>query len=669
MLLRLPAILALAFPVPAGAQDRPDTTRMPDLVVRAPEAVTTIGGSSAVRARLDSLALPAAATVEQVLRALPSLHVRRNSRGEAELSVRGSGSRQVAVLLDGIPLTLSWDGRADWSVIPATAPQEIRVVRGVSSMLHGPNVLGGVVELSVGQSLLQPRDAAADIAVEGDHVGGVAARVTALLPFGSRGRWLVRGGMGYRSSPGDPLARGVVEPLPAGRRLRVNTDTRSLDAFASVRYHAPAGAWVSWSGSGFDAERGIAAELETDNARFWRYPEVRRLVTAVSAGTGMRRSPFGGTGDLEASLGLDAHRTAIDAYASRGYDSVTGFERGDGRTVTARLLGDQTLGPRGDLRLGLTLADIRHDESLPGGEARYRQELRSAGLETVWRLVEGRRGIRFLRLSLGGARDAARTPETGGREPLGTLTGWGARAGFTMGLGGGSTLVHGSLSRRARFPALRELYSGALDRFAPNPDLGPETLVVLETGLTVRPGRDTDLQVTVFRQRLNDAVVRIVLPDRRFMRVNRDRLESTGVEAVVSTRLGPVAVSGDATLQSVKLTDPAGGGGARPENLPEAAAALRAAFPVALGVAVMIEGRSIGRQYCLHPGTGLETALEGRTVLNGILTRQWRLARPGRPLQRFETRLALDNAGGVALWDQCGLPQPGRLARLQLRVF
>ena len=40
----------------------------------------------------------------------------------------------------------------------------------------------------------------------------------------------------------------------------------------------------------------------------------------------------------------------------------------------------------------------------------------------------------------------------------------------------------GGLSRRGRFPSLRELYSGALGRFEPNPDLRSETLLGAEAG-------------------------------------------------------------------------------------------------------------------------------------------------------------------------------------------
>ena len=671
----LTATLLAAATTPGSTQQR-DTTRtdttvvMSEIVVRGATPVTTVGGAGALRARLDSLNVSAAPTMEQVLRAIPMIHVRRNSRGEAELSVRGSESRQVAILVDGVPLTLAWDARADVSVIPASAPQEIEFVRGLSSMLYGPNVLGGIVELNVGTSLLQPRSPAFEVGSEIDHVGGYRAGAAVTLPFATdSGRWLVRGGASHYATPGQPLARGVTEAIPGDLSLRLNTDAASVDGFAAVRYFNFGGEWFSFSGSTFRADRGIAAELGVPDAsaRLWRYPQVSRTLLVVSGGTGDRTTPLG-RGDLEASIGLDLGRTDIDAYPDRVYAQPTAFEDGDDRTVTLRLLGDHTLGPRGDLRAAFTLSDIRHDEFLPGDSARYRQRLLSVGAETLWRVLEDGDAIEFVRLTAGGAYDVGRTPESGGRPSLGTLTEWGGRVGMTMGFAGGRVLGHAGVSRRARFPALRELYSGALDRFAPNPDLVPEHLVAVEAGVTARVGR-AELQAVGFRHQLHDAVARTTLADGRFFRVNRDRLTSTGVELLATVTVGRAQLGGDATLQRVDLTDPVAGVSNRPENLPEVFGAVHAAVPLPFAVRAFAEARYTGVQSCIDPGTGQDVELDGGAVINADVSRSWKLGRSGGWVDRLEARVSVDNALDTALYDQCGLPRPGRLVRFQLRVY
>ncbi len=666
--------LSCAFPASAQQRDtlRTDTMvfRIEEIRVQARRPVTTVGGASAIEVTVDSLGLGAAPTVEEVLREIPAVHVRTNSRGEAEISVRGSESRQVAVLVDGVPLTLGWDARTDVSVLPAGAAHEVTLVRGLSSILHGPNVLGGVVEMSVARGTAFPERASADFSGAYDGVGGYASAVHAAIPLETgSGRWLVRAGAGLRDSPGAPLADGVSEPVLTDESLRLNTDMNSIDGFVALRYARDAGGWLSFAASTFKAERGIAGELGADEPRLWRYPHISRTIIATSAGTGDRVTPFG-RGDVEASVGVDVGRSEIRSYATRAYDEITGTEDGDDRTLSLRLLADHTLGGRGDLRAAFTMADIRHDATVDGALSKYQQRLGSVGAETVWRLVDDHDGmIEALRLSVGGALDRGETPLTGGLPSLGTLDDWGARVGLTALTNDGNTLFHAGMSRRGRFPALREMYSEALNRFEPNPDLHPEHLVAFEGGVTTRAG-EGELQLVGFHHRLSDAIRRITLPDRRRKRVNSDRLESTGVEMLVSQTWSGLAVGGSLTLQAVKLTDPATALSTEPENLPETAGRAYVRIPLAEGTTFGAEADYTGAQYCQDPNTGADVRLDGGTWLNADVARVWALPPSGMGfLTRLETRLSADNLTDTALYDQCGLPRPGRLLRFQIRLF
>src|SRR5690606_35845402 len=110
-----------------------------------------------------------------------------------------------------------------------------------------------------------------------------------------------------------------------------------------------------------------------------------------------------------------------------------------------------------DLRSSFTLADITHENVVDGVSADYLQRLASVAGETVWRLLEGPAGpVDALRLSVGAAWDRATAPQTGGLESLGTLHDWGGRIGLSAVVDGGDALLHAGLSRRGRFPALRE---------------------------------------------------------------------------------------------------------------------------------------------------------------------------------------------------------------------
>ncbi|MDX1495161.1 MAG: TonB-dependent receptor, partial [Longimicrobiales bacterium] len=602
-----------------------------------------------------------------VLKEINGIHVRTNSRGQAEISVRGSESRQVAVLLDGVPLTLGYDARTDLSILPATALREVSFVRGMSTLLHGPNVLGGVVEMGVARTNRFPDTRSLEFNASVDHLGGYSTSASGILPFETRdGQGMVRGGIGFRDSPGMPLPDGVTEPVSAGDDLRLNTDLNNLDGFLAARYRTEDGAWTSLSATSHRAERGIAAELGADNPRLWRYPNIRRTIVALSGGTGDRATPLG-RGDLEASIGYDMGATDIRSFASRAYDVVDSEENGDDRTLTLRLLGDHTLGSRGDLRSSLTYADIRHDETVDGEFRAFRQELLSAAVENVWRLIDEPVGpFSSLRLSYGGAYDRGSTPRTGGLPSLPVIHDWGARVGLSGLVNDGNTMLHVSASRRGRFPALREAYSEALDRFEPNPDLRPEHLTALEVGVTSRVGSG-EVQVVGFGQKLTDAIRRISLPNGRRQRINSEELASVGVELLASQTFGALEVGGELTLQAVQLTDPATMINTEPENVPERVASAHLRFPVAGGFNSSVEVDYTGPQYCIDPDSGQDVRLDGGSWFNATLSKVWPWAGGGG--SRVETSLSALNITDTALYDACGLPRAGRLLRLQVRVF
>jgi iron complex outermembrane receptor protein len=372
---------------------------------------------------------------------------------------------------------------------------------------------------------------------------------------------------------------------------------------------------------------------------------------------------------VEASLGVDLGHSEIRSYATRAYQDVAGTEDGTDRTVTLRLLGDHTLARRGELRGSFTYSDILHEAIVNEASAEYQQRLMSLAGESVWRLMEDPGGwVQSLRLSVGGVWDRGSTPRTGGLESLGILDDWGARVGLSALVNDGAMALHAGVSRRGRFPALRETYSEALNRFKPNPDLHPEHLLALEAGVTTRAGTG-EIQVVGFHHKLTGAIRRITLPDKMRMRVNADELRSTGLEVLLSQSFGPVRLEGDLMLQRVELTDPATTVSGEPENMPERSGRARVSFPLLAGLTAGAEAEYTGKQFAQHPDTGADVDLEGGVWWNGLLSRSWSLPPHVGFVQRLETVVSVDNLADTALYDQFGLPRPGRLFRVQVRAF
>lgn len=682
--LALAATLALLAPgwVEAqapGSRIAPDTLpadtlptfRIEGIRVIGGRAMTTPGGSSAVQARVDSLAIPPAPSLETVLRSLPLIQLRVNSRGEAQPAMRGGEDRQIAVIYDGIPLTLGWDHRTDLSLIPMSAARSITLSRGLPSVLLGPNITTGVVEVDLarGEERLAGVDPlTAGVGVEGTGGYSLSATGESLLDRVA-GQWVFRTGVGFRDRPGfaapraDPGSRlGVRETA-----LRLNSDVRQVNGYLQGRYRGDSGAWLSMAASGFELERGVPPETHIENPRLWRYPEQRKVLAAVTGGTGFRRTPWG-EGDAEFAVGIDLGHYRIDSYRSVAFDEVVGTEVADDRTLTFRLLWDHTLGEHGELRGTATWADITHDEVTDGETALYRQRLWSIAGENIWRLPRGR----ATSVSLGASLDGADTPETAGRTPLDRLEAWGGRVGVSSVNAAGTIRLHAAASRRMRFPALRELYSGALGRFLPNPELRPEEQRGVEAGVTFSSS-GSEVQLVAFLDERSDGIVRTTVqtPEGpKFFRVNQERVRGNGLEVLASHRLGPLTTGGDLTLQRVRAIVPGG----RSELEYEPAAVGRAFLGAEIGPHLQVTGdlRVRGAQKCVDPAGGGLLPLGGSRVLDLGIERWSTL--PGGPRSphlpsRMSLSLGVDNVTDALVLDQCGLPQPGRNFRLQLRVF
>lgn len=674
----LPLAVALfTIAMPAGAQSRADSIRADSaqqlltVKVSTSRAAALVGGASAVVIKPEELRSSPAPLLDQALRESPFVYVHQNSRGEMELSVRGSDSRQAAVLIDGLPITLGWDHRTDVSLIPITGTERLVIVRGLGSLLNGPNTLGGSVEIT--------HDAYGE--TEGGRVWAGAAidqysATVGTLGYGRRfsnignGALSLRVGMAHRQRDGVALPSGAIDPS-AKDDLRTGTDLKETDGFASLRWSNTKGRSIGFTISGFDAAKGVPPEEHVTSPRLWRYPYAKRNLAMATANTGVFSTPFG-HGSLDVGVGVNSGKFKIETFTDRTYSTVNGQELGDERTLISRAHFTHSLGVA-TLRAAYTGADVTYDETLgTDSPAKYQQKLNSTGVE-----IETPVGSRTS-LTGGVVFDNTSTPKTGGRtpgqEPF-DATGW--RVGLSHELSE-RVRLHTSISERSRFPALRELYSGALNRFRPNPDLKPETLLGMEAGLTANQFLSSVTQSTVqivgFRHNLDDAVVRTTLRNpTRFMRVNRDRIESSGAEVLAGFVFGAnpdraVSLNGDATLQKITLFDMTANDAERhAENNPEMRGRVEVGLPLPVQLRAFATARYTGKQYCLNGDTGDEMELKGQMVSDVAIQRTFPVTKRGG-ISWFRALLSLDNIANSIVYDQCGLPQPGRTLRVTLSV-
>jgi iron complex outermembrane receptor protein len=655
VLIPLCAAGAAFAPAPAAAEaegeESEKTTRLEELVVTAPASPTRVTPPEVVLGS-EALLLQQPRTLDEALNGLPGVMVRTNSRGEAVARVRGAEERQTQVFLDGAPASVPWDGRFDMSFLPAPLIGEITVVKGGAPIEYGANTVAGVVDLHT-------RRGAAD-----------GSGLTALAEGGSHGyfsgaavgtwasdRYEATAAAGYLSRDAfalsDPSAAPFSQP---DDDARTNTDLDAWTLFGAAGGEL-GGLRARVSLLHVDAERGIAPEGHVDPApRYWRYPDWRLTQATLNAEADLGPVRVRGVG-----WGQWFGQT-IDAYSDVTYTTVRSREVDDDTTWGGRATATHALG-RGEARWSAMAQTSAHDQldiTLPAGtvlDRSFRQDLFSLGVEADQPLGE------TLQATVGAAYDRATNPRTGDKPPQAPMDAWAGSAALRWRAAPGVT-VSAIVAQRTRFPSARELFGEALGRFAPNPDLRPETALLgdlVVDWVTPRVTLSVNPFVVDSRDTISQRVVSMGGVSRR-QRFNLEGSTGAGVDAVLQARLTPrLTAELGATFLDAHASEADGGQRLvqRPDHELDAALAWQDER-----FSARAELRRIGPAVDLGPDGG-EVDLPSATEINlaGAIV----VARPAG-LGRIEVTGAIDNLTDEVILPQIGLPAPGRTIRVGVRL-
>lgn len=88
-----------------------------------------------------------ARSLDEALREIPSINVRNGADGTPRLDIRGLRTRQIKLLVNGIPFNSAEDGQFDPTLIPTFAIGRLQLQAGASSVLYGDGGMGGVLDI------------------------------------------------------------------------------------------------------------------------------------------------------------------------------------------------------------------------------------------------------------------------------------------------------------------------------------------------------------------------------------------------------------------------------------------------------------------------------------------------------------------------------------------
>ena len=619
--------------------------------------------------RLPSRVLPPVVEIEEeellelqpdsaadAVRELPGVSVRVNSRGEAIARVRGSEERQTQVFIDGAPLAVPWDGRADIGVLPAGLIGSVAATKGAVPIEYGANAVAGVIDLRTRAG--EERTLAASARV--GSLGFIDGSAVATLPAGDFGFTFAAAAL---TRDAEPVASLKALPFsqPKSRR-RLNTDLDSMSLFGAAQLtRGPV--LVRASLLHFEAARGIAPESDRDPAenapRYWRYPRIAQ--TQLILGSEL---DFGPRTALRLAGWRQWFGQTILQFRDQTYSTLRAREQDADDTLGGRAVLTTEAGPL-TFRLVGTAQTSRHaqrDTPLPlgpeGPTLVYRQNLYTLGGEADASLGRGR-------ATVGLAYDHSTNPLTGDKPAQPARGALAFSAAYRLPLGNRWSLS-ASGGRRNRFPSARELFGEALGRFLPNPELKPEQAWLADIEVRHETERLSAF-VNPFFARVEDTIAqRVVRVDGRNLRQRYNMSGSTsyGVDAALSwrvdNRLG-------LELAGTVLRARSDAGSAPFRRLPQRPSyelSAAADFDVTERLFLRAELRRIGPAVDLGQD-GAKARLAPGNEVN--LRARWHVGDlPGGP--RLFLVGSVENLFNDVVTPQLGLPLPGRAFRIGFQL-
>jgi outer membrane receptor protein involved in Fe transport len=569
------------------------------------------------RARLDH---SPSNRLEDVLRDVPGFQQFRRSdsrsanptsQGATLRALGGNASSRALLILDGVPLSDPFGGWISWPALDPRRLGLVRIVRGGGTGANGPGALAGTIELT----------SAAPDALGGPSTGLAYGSRDSLDAFAGAGVPLGDGfvsasatwaqGDGFipviedQRGPADrasPYRQGsvavrAVTPVAAGLELQANlaafTDARERGTAFSEIDTAGADGSLRLVGRGalpFSAlfyvqVRDFSNQFAAVNADRTVATQTLDQYSVPSTGLGARVELRPLTGPLELRVGADWRET--EGRTQELFQFVAGVpSRG-------RVAGGHTRTIGGFAEAGWERGDL----TLSGG-----------GRVDRWWIEQGRLHERFL--ATGATITDTLFPDRSGWEATG-------RAGLSW-RPDDAFALRTAAYLGWRLPTLNELYRpfrvGA-DATAANAALAPERMEGVEAGFDLHPAEGTRIGITLFANRLEDAISNVTLgmgpgvfPGVGFVAASGQFRQRQNVEAIVSRgveidaglafgnwRLSAGYSFADAEVHAAGEALPLDG--LRPAQAPRHSASATVAWAGSKGSLASLTARFVGDQY------------------------------------------------------------------------
>jgi outer membrane receptor protein involved in Fe transport len=438
--------------------------------------------------------------LSDVLKFIPGSMVTFGDKDTYNLKLRGISSNRIALFVDGVPVYEPYFSTFDLKTVSAGGIDTVQVTKGPSSVLYGPNTLGGVVNVITKRPTERPA-----LSLSGSYGDDDTKSLGLDTSYGWK-RFAVSANALYQGSA------GFYYPDPeGGRTLRTNSDFERLNLNAKLYYTPSSSTEIMVNGGLYQSQYGMPAALFTQRARYWRFPKWDRSTFNAGGFTSL-----GGQATLRFRAFSVHYVNTLDWFADPAMTELDSSSTYDNSVYGGFALADIPTGKMNAVKTSLLyqkdVARIQDDVGLPWD--RFDQGTVSAGIEDhfsltdKWKVIGGL-SLDYIDKYTPGEHNTSLNPLVGLKfTPTEALD------------------FHVSFARKSRFPSMRSLYSSS----SGNPDLLSESGTSFELATTW----SGPLYVTasVFFNRFKNFIDTVRLPDgtRRYFNVGRAHINGFEVQ-------------------------------------------------------------------------------------------------------------------------------------------
>jgi iron complex outermembrane receptor protein len=379
------------------------------------------------------------------------------------------------VFLDGVPITLPYDGQMDLSQLSVDQFQLIRVARGSVSPLYGVNTLGGGINLISGPT---DPDVSFNLRLEAsshdqyftnagyhNHIGPLKYRLYGNY-FKGNGFFLPDRFKPSDSENGSRRDNDAFEKLSAGIKVSYDLTDRHQIALNA-----------NWIYNGYD----IPPNTKTRTVRYWRFPEWKKNVYSLNS-----RHLFSDKFIIRSVLFYDSYFNLLKSYDDGNY--TTQLQRYAWNSVYDDYSFGFLLYPalkildEGSSNVLLSYKeDVHREKFRDSGFDTYKMSSLTFGVEQDLRINPNHSIILGADIN---QLNPLQAGESALRESIWMLN---TQLAYQYEIGA-KTKIHFSVAKKGRYPTLKELYSERLGKTIPNQDLKSESALNTELGILQKTG-------------------------------------------------------------------------------------------------------------------------------------------------------------------------------------